>query len=66
MLLDLAGKSNYPLLSSHDYSVDFALKVVQWSDSETVRLQLWDIAGECLKSQLCICGTLILKSFFPV
>ncbi|KAM4699373.1 ras-related protein Rab-7L1 [Discoglossus pictus] len=26
--------------------VDFALKVVQWSDSETVRLQLWDIAGQ--------------------
>ncbi|XP_025932978.1 ras-related protein Rab-7L1 isoform X3 [Apteryx rowi] len=26
-------------------SMDFALKVVQWSESETVRLQLWDIAG---------------------
>ncbi|XP_069094666.1 ras-related protein Rab-7L1 isoform X2 [Pleurodeles waltl] len=26
--------------------VDFALKVLQWSDSETVRLQLWDIAGQ--------------------
>nr|XP_025034317.1 ras-related protein Rab-7L1 [Pelodiscus sinensis] len=26
--------------------VDFALKVVQWSESETVRLQLWDIAGQ--------------------
>uniref|UniRef100_A0A8D1LTB9 RAB29, member RAS oncogene family n=1 Tax=Sus scrofa TaxID=9823 RepID=A0A8D1LTB9_PIG len=25
--------------------VDFALKVLQWSDSEVVRLQLWDIAG---------------------
>lgn len=25
--------------------VDFALKVLQWSDSEMVRLQLWDIAG---------------------
>uniref|UniRef100_A0A674IIT9 Uncharacterized protein n=1 Tax=Terrapene triunguis TaxID=2587831 RepID=A0A674IIT9_9SAUR len=25
--------------------VDFALKVVQWSESETVRLQLWDIAA---------------------
>lgn len=25
--------------------MDFALKVVQWSESETVRLQLWDIAG---------------------
>ncbi|XP_068930792.1 nuclear ubiquitous casein and cyclin-dependent kinase substrate 1 isoform X1 [Petaurus breviceps papuanus] len=26
--------------------VDFALKVVQWSNSEMVRLQLWDIAGQ--------------------
>ncbi|XP_053562583.1 ras-related protein Rab-7L1 isoform X2 [Bombina bombina] len=26
--------------------VDFALKIVQWSDSVTVRLQLWDIAGQ--------------------
>ena len=29
----------------HIFSVDFALKVLQWSDSEMVRLQLWDIAG---------------------
>lgn len=29
----------------HIFSVDFALKVLQWSDSEVVRLQLWDIAG---------------------
>ncbi|XP_009325706.1 PREDICTED: ras-related protein Rab-7L1 [Pygoscelis adeliae] len=29
-----------------DSLVDFALKVVQWSESETVRLQLWDIAGQ--------------------
>ncbi|KAG7472554.1 hypothetical protein MATL_G00109950 [Megalops atlanticus] len=26
--------------------VDFALKVLPWSDTETVRLQLWDIAGQ--------------------
>ncbi|XP_013384092.1 ras-related protein Rab-7L1 [Lingula anatina] len=26
--------------------VDFALKVVKWSDRETVKLQLWDIAGQ--------------------
>uniref|UniRef100_W5N062 Ras-related protein Rab n=2 Tax=Lepisosteus oculatus TaxID=7918 RepID=W5N062_LEPOC len=26
--------------------VDFAVKVLQWSDTETVRLQLWDIAGQ--------------------
>ncbi|KAJ8265888.1 hypothetical protein COCON_G00149870 [Conger conger] len=26
--------------------VDFALKVLAWSDTETIRLQLWDIAGQ--------------------
>ena len=26
--------------------VDFALKVVTWSDTETIKLQLWDIAGK--------------------
>ncbi|KAJ8373259.1 hypothetical protein AAFF_G00266700 [Aldrovandia affinis] len=26
--------------------VDFALKVLPWSDTQTVRLQLWDIAGQ--------------------
>ncbi|XP_064633022.1 ras-related protein Rab-7L1-like [Lineus longissimus] len=26
--------------------VDFALKVVKWSDEETLKLQLWDIAGQ--------------------
>ena len=26
--------------------VDFALKVVQWADNTTIRLQIWDIAGE--------------------
>ncbi|XP_048859075.1 ras-related protein Rab-7L1-like [Brienomyrus brachyistius] len=26
--------------------VDFALKALTWSDTETVRLQLWDIAGQ--------------------
>lgn len=32
------------------FTVDFALKVVQWSESETVRLQLWDIAGMFIQS----------------
>uniref|UniRef100_A0A4W3GK26 RAB29, member RAS onco family n=1 Tax=Callorhinchus milii TaxID=7868 RepID=A0A4W3GK26_CALMI len=27
-------------------AVDFALKILEWSDTETVRLQLWDIAGQ--------------------
>ncbi|XP_063857761.1 ras-related protein Rab-7L1-like isoform X1 [Scylla paramamosain] len=26
--------------------VDFALKILKWSDSETIKLQLWDIAGQ--------------------
>ncbi|XP_069677630.1 ras-related protein Rab-7L1-like isoform X2 [Periplaneta americana] len=26
--------------------VDFALKIVKWSDKQTVKLQLWDIAGQ--------------------
>lgn len=25
--------------------VDFALKVFKWSENQTIRLQLWDIAG---------------------
>lgn len=25
--------------------VDFALKILKWSDTETIKLQLWDIAG---------------------
>lgn len=33
--------------------VDFALKVVQWSESETVRLQLWDIAGMSREPRSC-------------
>jgi hypothetical protein len=28
--------------------VDFALKVVKWSDTHTAKLQLWDIAGKKL------------------
>ena len=26
--------------------VDFALKILKWSETETIKLQLWDIAGE--------------------
>lgn len=27
--------------------VDFALKTIEWGPKTVVRLQLWDIAGEC-------------------
>lgn len=33
--------------------VDFALKVLNW-DSETVRLQLWDIAGGTVKDRFVV------------
>jgi len=26
--------------------VDFALKIVRWSENQTIKLQLWDIAGD--------------------
>lgn len=26
--------------------VDFALKIIQWTEQQTVKIQLWDIAGE--------------------
>lgn len=47
--------------------VDFALKILKWSDSETIKLQLWDIAGcdghdqrliclfMCLCLSICVC-----------
>jgi len=27
--------------------VDFAMKVINWDSNTIVRIQLWDIAGEC-------------------
>lgn len=32
--------------------VDFALKTLEWDSKTVVRLQLWDIAGECQDSAL--------------
>lgn len=26
--------------------VDFALKILKWSEAQTIKLQLWDIAGQ--------------------
>jgi hypothetical protein len=28
------------------FSVDFALKVVKWTENQMIKLQLWDIAGK--------------------
>lgn len=32
--------------------VDFALKVLNWDNNTTIRLQLWDIAGG---REVCVC-----------
>ena len=29
--------------------VDFALKIIQWSEQQTVKIQLWDIAGKYIE-----------------
>lgn len=29
--------------------VDFALKIIKWSENQTVKLQLWDIAGKLFR-----------------
>ncbi|XP_029430084.1 ras-related protein Rab-7L1 [Rhinatrema bivittatum] len=45
-LLERYTNDNFTKTYKPTMGVDFALKVVQWSDSDTVRLQLWDIAGQ--------------------
>lgn len=55
----------------HNYSnnyratigVDFALKVLNW-DSETVRLQLWDIAGKTHPGSIAVKNTDFFFFFF--
>lgn len=32
--------------------VDFALKIVRWSENQTIKLQLWDIAGKLFSVQI--------------
>jgi hypothetical protein len=32
--------------------VDFALKIVRWSENQTIKLQLWDIAGNIIPFSL--------------
>jgi small GTP-binding protein len=38
--------------------VDFALKTVKWSETHTVKLQLWDIAGK----EVCAVSSSVIKS----
>jgi Ras-related protein Rab-7L1 len=42
--------------------VDFALKVVKWSETHTAKLQLWDIAGK----KLCADSFSIVRTGFAV
>jgi Ras-related protein Rab-7L1 len=37
---------HYKGITKQTFGVAFALKVLQWSETETMRLQLWDIAGQ--------------------
>ena len=34
------------ILNFNQIGVDFALKVLNWDNNTTIRLQLWDIAGQ--------------------
>lgn len=42
--------------------VDFALKILKWSEAQTIKLQLWDIAGEL---QLCPLASGLPIFFIP-
>lgn len=44
-LCSLGSVPKYCLFFSNTLLVDFAVKLLNWSDEEKVRLQLWDIAG---------------------
>ena len=43
------------LTSHHKIGVDFALKVLSWDNNTTIRLQLWDIAGESYRESCDVC-----------
>jgi hypothetical protein len=36
------------------FSVDFALKVVKWTENQMIKLQLWDIAGKIATARILI------------
>jgi small GTP-binding protein len=44
--------------------VDFALKILRWSDTQTVKLQLWDIAGRQKKNAPLFFRNLLEKYLF--
>lgn len=47
--------------------VEFALKTIEWDPKTVVRIQLWDIAGECHHevSEVCFLASLLqLKEYY--
>lgn len=43
--------------------VDFALKVFKWTENQTIRLQLWDIAGFYISLEILIFERIVLPNY---